>query len=253
MATLLTHGQIGARVFPHLPRLAPEVYDSFLLGCMLVDVHVLNPADRAVTHFYYEDPIATINGQGSCQHFLARLDDLWLRPWPALTPGEQAFTAGYLCHLAADEAWKQMDRASIQTHGLRWWRDLPVPSGVTLRVFEEGVLFAPQAPAWPPGLAEAQVPHIFKHVSLSTFQTLWALVQPFVRVGGTPAAYLDLLARLGEVNPEIRAGVQAYEQQAGAAGAVIERYLGGVPARMDAMVARALAQTPKLWQHFSPS
>ena len=248
MATLLTHGRIGELVFPHLPQLELAVYDSFLLGCMLVDIHILNPAYRATTHFYFEDPIATANGRGSGYHFLAQLDDLLLRPWQALTAAEQAFTAGYLCHLAADEVWKQLDRESIQLHGLRWWRDLPVPSGVTLRVFEEIILFGENAPAFPKTLSEAQVPDIFKHVPYSALQALWALVQPYLRAGGTRPAYLELLARMGAVNPEIQGGMQAYEQHAGEAVGVIERYLGGTEARMEAMVSRAVAQTPRLWE-----
>jgi len=248
MATLMTHTIVGGAVFPHLARLDPADYGSFLLGCMLVDIHILNPAYRAATHFYYEDPIETTNLKGSCHHFLAQLDEILVRPWDELTPSEQAFAAGYLCHLAADEAWKQMDRESMQIHGVLWWRDLPVPPGVTLRVFDELLLPRENEYHFKQALSDTQVPDIFKHVPYPAFQELWAAVKPHILAGGTRASYLEMLARLGKVNPEIQASLQEDARYSGAGGEVIDRYLKGVPARMDAMLSRSLQQVPRLWE-----
>ena len=115
-------------------------------------------------------------------------------------------------------------------------------------MFEESVLFEAEAWSFPRSLGETRVPNMFKHVEFSAFETLWAVVQPFFRAGGTRAAYLELLARMGRANPEIQAGTQAYAAYAGAAEGVIARYLGGRQARMEAMVRRAVEQTPGLWE-----
>jgi len=247
MATMITHCIIGEIVFPYLPRLDPAGYGSFLLGCMLVDIHILYPAYRSPTHFYQDDPLSKVHLNTSCQNFLSQLENNLIRPWNGLSPSEQAFAAGYLCHLAADEAWKQMDRESAQLNGVRWWKDLSVPPGVTLTVFDELLLPKEYSYAFTTVLSNVLVPDIFKHVPYRALQEMWTAVKPHVLAGGTRVSYFEMLARLGKTNPEIQTALQEYERHGHEAIEVIDKYLNGLQARMDAMVSRSLEQVPRLW------
>ncbi len=140
-----------------------------------------------------------------------------------------------------------MDRESAQMHGLRWWKDLPVPPGVTLTVFDELLLTKESGCAFTPILSSTQVPDIFTHVPYPAFQEMWTTIKPHVMAGGTRASYFEMLGRLGKTNPEIQTALQEYGEHRQAAVEVIDTYLNGVPARMDAMLSRSLEQVPLLW------
>lgn len=104
MAPLTTHLIIGERVFGKLPQFEEADCGTFLLGCVVPDVHFFGDVDRRTTHF-----AERLHAEGayafyvSCANFLSQLDDLLNLPWDRLTTAEQAFVAGHLCHLAADE------------------------------------------------------------------------------------------------------------------------------------------------------
>jgi hypothetical protein len=136
MASTITHLVIGERVFTQLEQLDPVDYGEFLLGCVLVDVHCCSAVDRQITHFAERfDEQGTDAFNKSCSNFLSQLGSLLVHPWNKLTSAERAFVAGYLCHLAADEDWKQFDLHTIHTLGIQWWVDLPVPVSVILTAF----------------------------------------------------------------------------------------------------------------------
>ena len=159
MAPLITHLVIGERVFLQQQRFDLADYGPFLLGCILVDVHFCGPhlcdthlcdthlcgtIDRRRTHFAERLVKDSANGfNRSCANFLECLDGLLVRPWGKLTSAERAFVAGYLCHLAADEDWKQFDWDVLQTLGMRWWIELPVPVDVPAPVPEPAPVPAP--------------------------------------------------------------------------------------------------------------
>ena len=108
MAPVTTHLVIGERVFPQLLQLEPADFGAFLLGCVMVDVHAFSSIDRRTTHFADRfDKHGAYAFDRSCTNFVDQLDDLLVRSWDELTCTEQAFVAGNLCHLAADENWKQ--------------------------------------------------------------------------------------------------------------------------------------------------
>ena len=138
MATLSMHLAAGERVFPQIQELAqdPSAYGTFLLGCLLVDVNLIAPIDRRRTHFcdgFYGKGAYAFDR--SCGTLLAQLDDALLRPWRNLSGREQAFIAGYLCHLAADEAWKAFCQRLLKKLELARWSDLPVQGGVLMTAY----------------------------------------------------------------------------------------------------------------------
>ena len=118
MPPTLTHLVVGERAFGSLERIerSAPAYGRFLLGCLLADVNNLDPGDtldRRRTHFL--DPeLAQVSfweaSLQSCARFLDRRDEALSRPWRDLPGDEQAFVAGYLCHLAADEAQARLLR-----------------------------------------------------------------------------------------------------------------------------------------------
>lgn len=91
MATMVTHCLVGEKVFPFLPKLDPVGYGSFLLGCMLVDIHILYPAYRSVTHFYQGNPVEKGYQDRSCENFISRLDTILVRPLGSLDPFRTGF------------------------------------------------------------------------------------------------------------------------------------------------------------------
>lgn len=249
MAPLTTHLVIGERVFAHLPRLGPQDYGAFLLGCVLVDVHVFSDIARRDTHF-----AKRLVGKGanafhqSCANFLGRRDALLRRPWHELTRAERAFVAGYLCHLAADEEWKQFDWLTLQREGINWWTDLPVPGNVIVTVFDvlSKELFLDYV-AVSSALRDVAVPDAFTHVPLELFQATWKIARVHVLGNSTLESFLELLGRLGKTDAEIEAERRQHERCWQDAADVIHTGFGGVPTRVEAMVQRALDTMPRLW------
>ncbi len=258
MAPFITHLVMGERVFAQLPRFDPAVYGDFLLGCALVDVHAFSNIPRRVTHFAErlagDGPLAF---HKSCANFLSQLDELLVRPWNELTSAEQAFIAGYLCHLAADEDWKQFDQYLLHTLGIFWKGNLsppgvelmPAPANVVLTVFEVSstelyVDFSAIASA----LDDVSVPDVLTHVSHSTFQATWDIAKAHVFNGGTLESYLDMLKRLGKNNAEIQTERLEHERYWQNAVETIHDYFGNVQQRVQDMVQYSLKKMPLLQQ-----
>lgn len=261
MAALITHLLVGERVFAQLPRFDPAVYGEFLLGCALVDVHVFSDIERPATHF-----ARRLDGDGpfafnkSCANFLDQLDDLLVRPWNELTPAEQAFVAGYLCHLAADEDWKRFDWYLLHTLGIYWWlgqlppplpgvKLMPAPGDVVLTVFEvlSSKLYA-DFPAIVSALNAVSVPNVLTHVSHSTFQTTWDICKMHALGSGTLESYIEILKRLGKNDAEIQTVRLEHERYWQEAMRTIHNYFGGVQQRVQDMVQHSLKKMPLLQQ-----
>lgn len=247
MATLIAHLVIGERVSATIPQLRSDTmtYGVFLLGCLLVDVNHYTGLERQQTHF-----MQLSAGQGggasgeSCASFLRRLDSLLLRPWGALTDRERAFVTGYLCHLAADEAWLAVSGDLLQKLGLEAWDDLPVPAAAMLVAFNalsrdlfEDLTFVALA------LSRAAIPNVFAHVPQGAFQRMWEIAQPYVLDGGGLASYLTLLEGRGGPYAEIEAVRRHGERYRKAATMLIER-AGGIERFVGAAVERAVQVTP---------
>ena len=252
MAPLITHLVIGERVFPGIPYLdkgSPDTYGAFLLGCILVDVYGFEPkGDRRITHFVgrlQEDGESAF--QRSCEVFLERLDSLLAHAWGNLSEAEQAFVAGYLCHLAADEVWKLMGWQLLQKLELDSLADVPVPGDVCLTVFD--VIssagfddFAAIASA----LEQSPIPQVFTHVAWDDLSRMWDLVKPHVMDRGSAESYFSMLERIGIEREELVSTKQRHEQFWDDAVDLFES-IGGVVPYVEDSIARSLRVIPRLW------
>jgi hypothetical protein len=248
MAPLVTHLVIGERVFAATQRFDDAEYGPFLLGCVLVDVHGFSAIDRRVTHFVGRlDEDGTDAFSKSCVNFLGRLDRLLLRPWDELTNAERAFVAGYLCHLAADEDWKQFGWDILQALELSSLADLPIPGDVFLTAFDvlsSELTIDPAAVA--SALSCARIPDVLTHVPYAYLQGMWDIAKAHVMAGGTPASYFEMLKRQGKPNVEIEAVIHQHTVYWEAAVAAVLEF-GGVEPRVRASVQRSLDVIPRLW------
>lgn len=207
------HLVIGERVFPQIHKLEPTspAYGAFLLGCVLADVNLFSDLDYRQTHF-----TEGMYGQGedafgkSCSNFLSQLDTLLIRPWSELPGREQAFVAGWLCHLATDESWKEFCWRSLRTLGIASWSDLPVPGGVLMTAYHvlSAELFA-DFPAVVSALEDAAIPNVLSHVSHDALARTWAIARPHALYGRTPESYFTMLEGMGKSD----AGVQAIREE----------------------------------------
>lgn len=249
MATLIAHLVVGERVsatMQHL-RSGSQVYGAFLLGCVLVDANNYSGLGRHQTHFTkLSDGEGGSAPRGSCGSFLKQLDSLLLRRWDALSEPEQAFVAGYLCHLAADEAWLEVSWGLLQELGLRAWEDLPVPAEVMLLAFNElsQDLFEDSS-IIASALNSAAIPKVFAHVSQQAFRKMWEDAQAYVLDGGSLESYLALLENRGKPYKEIQAVRQHGEGYREEATALIKT-AGGIERFIRAAVERSVQVMPKL-------
>ena len=249
MATLIVHLAVSERVcatMQHL-RSSSQVYGAFLLGCVLADANNYSDLERHQTHF-----TRLSGGEGgsapreSCDSFLRQLDSLLLRRWDALSEPEQAFVAGYLCHLAADEAWLEVSWGLLQELGLRAWEDLPVPAEVMLPTFNElsQDLFKDFSTITL-ALNSAAIPKVFAHVSPQAFRKMWDSVQAYVLEGGSLESYLALLESRGKTYKEIQTVRQHAEGYIEEATALIKT-AGGIERFIRAAVERSVQVMPRL-------
>ena len=250
MAPLTTHLVIGERVFAQLSQLDPVDYGGFLLGNVLVDVHVFGDVERRTTHFAErlagDGPLAF---HRSCANFLSQLDGLLARPWDALTSAERAFVAGYLCHLAADEDWKQFDWDTLHTQGIYLWTDLPVPGDVILTAFDvlSSELYV-DFPSVASALRDVAVPDLWTHVPYGIFQAMWETFQAHFLDHSTLESYFETERRLGKTGAEVEELRHQHEVYWEDAVQLIQTTFGGIQSRVQAMVQHSLKTMPRLWR-----
>jgi hypothetical protein len=255
MAALTTHLVIGERVYPQVEPLgaSSSLYGAFLLGCLLPDVNAFSEIDRRETHFVGrigQDGLTALTK--SCTRFLACRGRILRRPWDSLSDEERAFVAGYLCHLAADEAWKSFGWRSLRKLGIAAVGQLRAPMGVPMGVLTTAgsVLSAElylDFPAVALALQEACIPDVFNHVPYGAFVGMWDVLQPYALDGRTYGAYLKLLASRGRSKAEIEAAHREYEGHWEDAVALIHD-MGGVEAAVLFCVERATGMLPRLWR-----
>lgn len=248
MAPLVTHLVIGERVFAQSPQFDSTDYGPFLLGCVLVDVNNSSGMDRRRTHFVgrLEDDGADAFNR-SCANFLSQFDELLIRPWSDLTGAEQAFIGGYLCHLAADEVWKQFSWNMLRALEIQSLAALPVPGGVIFTAF--GVLSSEtyvDFPAVVSALNDVAIPHVMTHVPYDAFQAMWEIVKEYMLTGGTPGSYFEMLKREGRTDAEVREVIRRHDVYWEDAVVLIHD-LGGVGSFIHAAIRRSLEKIPRLW------
>ena len=249
MAPIVMHAVIGERVYPQIQQLAQtQAYGAFLLGCMLVDVNGFSDVDRRQTHFVgrpHEDGEDAFS-KGSIT-FLSQLDTLLQRPWDGLSPSEQAFVAGYLCHLAADEAWKDVTWRALWAMGITSADQFPIPGGVLLTAYS--ILstrhYRDQA-AVTAALQQATVPDVLTHVPHEALAGMWDAVKPHALDGHTVASYLDMLERKGTAAAEVADRKRQHEIYMDDAIALVQE-LSDIGAIMQAAADRSLEMVSQLW------
>jgi hypothetical protein len=249
MAPILTHLVVGERIFPQIaaPLPTPEAHGAFLLGCILVDVNSFEPAiARRVTHFIGpKDQVGRRSFTDSSRNFIQQQARLLRRPWQALTAAEQAFVAGYLCHLAADESWKLTSDRWWERLGVDSVKDFPMPPDVFLTAFSVlsgATLVDPDAVA--ALLAQSTIPDVLTHVTLADFERTWQIVQPYA-LENTPEAYFELRARQGQSAAEVDRVRQSHARYWELALTLI-RDLGGVEPYLQLATEHALQAISRL-------
>lgn len=251
MAPLVTHLVIGERVFGRLQEFdrSPEVYGAFLLGCVVADVNFFTRADRRTTHFVGRlEEDGTEAFEKSCEHFLQARGTLFHRPWHLLTQEEQAFVAGYLCHLAADEQWKAQTWRVMQEMNLASVQDHPVPGAVILTAFDaQSARGFADFERIAEALRVGSIPDVLSHVPVEMFQQMRELVEEHLLDKGSAESWFRVLDRRGqpaEWTIKERARHERYWEEA---MAFIDS-LGGAEPFINAAVERALQVLPGLWQ-----
>jgi hypothetical protein len=244
MAPITTHLIIGEQVYPHLTSLVGDIdYGSFLLGCLLVDIHGFGAEiERRETHFADRlDKDSYYAFDKSCQNFVSQLDNILISPHIGLSRVGQSFVLGYLCHLAADENWKQYDWDVRTNQGIYLWTDLDVPGDVLLTVFDvlSGKLYKDYMSV-SQALESIHVPNVFSHVSYEKFQAAWEIMKIHIDGKSTLASYLEVERQLGKDDYDIENLRESYEQYWKQAEKVIEVYFGGIEWRVDAMIQQAI-------------
>jgi hypothetical protein len=255
MASLIPHLVVGEKVFDHTRWFSDYDYGAFLLGCMLVDVHCCSSLEREVTHFAKR---SGDNGQRSfdksCRNFIDILDDLLFQPWDSMLSSEQAFVAGYLCHLAADEEWKRLDWEINAELGLNWWLDLGIPVEVILTVFDSLSIKHFENPARiMEALGDVSIPKIFRHVPYDILVKAWDIIEILAREGGTTETYCEMLKRSGKQEEEIEIAFHHHDIYWDKARAFVCDFLGGVEPRIISMTEHALQQMPMLLTKYPDS
>jgi hypothetical protein len=258
MASLITHLVIGERAYPQVEQLqaSPSSYGTFLLGCVLPDVNAFSEIDRRETHFvgrFEQDGLIAFTQ--SCTRFLARRDALLQRPWDELLGEERAFVAGYLAHLAADEAWKAFGWRSLRKLGVdsraqsraELRAQLGVPMGV---ITTAGSVLSAEMYldhlAVISALQGARIPDVFCHIPHGAFVKMWNALQPYALDGRTYESYLALLARRGRSEAEVLTARREHEQHWEDAVALLHS-VGGVKQAVLSCVDRAVRFMSRLW------
>src|SRR5581483_7065564 len=140
MPSPFIHAELAAHTWARLARRPRGARAAFLFGSTAPDADKLLGLARQTTHFW--DTRSDVSG---ALKLLAAYPQLDAR---ALSPVEQAFVAGYLCHLVADEQW------TFVIYRPYFGRHSPYaagPEGAQLQWALHGVLEAEQAAAGPMG------------------------------------------------------------------------------------------------------
>lgn len=255
MAPLNTHVVVGERVFFQTPWLAarPALYGPFLLGCIIVDIHGFRPFPRSQTHF--AERLVTDGSLAfakSCENFLRQLPSLVSRPIPLLTDVETAFLAGYVCHLAVDEEWKQHDWYLIHERGVNVWKDLSVPGGVLLTAFStlsQGIF--QDFSAVTSALRDITIPDILTHIPHAELVEMWRLVKDVVIGTNTVESFLQICHAQGMSADDVAILRKAHDQYWDEAIAAIDEYLGHPKIRLPRMIRRAVKVLPQFFRQLS--
>jgi hypothetical protein len=211
-------------------------------------VSSFEPIDRRQTHFVGRvEEDGTDAFEKSCDHFLSQLDGLLLSPWDSLSVADQAFVAGYLCHLAADEPWKEFGWRLLREFKIVNWQDFPIPGGVILTAFSvlSSDLFM-DFPAVAKALEGAAVPRVMAHIPHASLRRMWDAAREYLLDGRTAESYLKMLERSGSPKSKVDEIRLRHEYWWNEAMAFVQD-TGGIEPYVDVAVERAVEVIPRLW------
>jgi hypothetical protein len=225
VAPFLTHLVIGEQLWPGLvTRPGWAAHDgTFFFGCLAPDVDKFcDGLSQATTHFVAKDAgYEWVNRR--TRLFLDHQDEFLRAPMSTLEPVEQAFIAGYLCHVATDEVTGRYGQATRREAAgrdpPRNWID------AFLTVLDPEVWRMARDPAWIAArLRIATVPNgALLFAPPDCLVAMHRIVWPQVEAGGGLLPYLGMLRRhrrwrrYGRVSDaqddvEIEAELAAYRQ-----------------------------------------
>lgn len=195
MAPFITHLVIAEHLWPLLAEQWPGAHGDFLAGNLAPDVDKFCPdLDQATTHLVGKDETNAWLTQRS-RHFIDRPTGVLQAPFPDLTPSEQAFALGYLCHLAADEATADHYQNYRQIWEAR--SGLPLPSeaiGVVIDETAAGLL--PGREKIVAVLENSRMPTtLLPAIPAPCLAAMRWIVFPFIGEGGGLDAYIGLVRR----------------------------------------------------------
>ena len=170
-------------------------YGSFLLGCLAPDVDKFcDGLEQSTTHFLPKDEENRFAWRRS-EYFLEHTADYLRGPFCELTPGEQAFVLGYLCHVATDEITAR--------HAIRI-RDEMVSAGVPTPSIDS-VLTAMDPQLWAlaqqpelvvEALSGAEIPDgTLSFAPVDCLAGMHQIILPQVREGGGLIPYVNMVRR----------------------------------------------------------
>jgi hypothetical protein len=160
---------------------------------------------------------------------------------------ERSFVAGYLCHLAADEVWKELGWQILQEFNLDSLADLPVPGDVCLTVFDviSNAGFR-DFDAIVSALEQSAIPQVFTHAAWEDLCEMWDLVENHIIDRGSAESYFAMLQGIGIEPEELASTKQRHEQFWDDAVDLFES-IGGVVRYIEAAVKRSQSVIPILW------
>ncbi len=252
MASLITHLLVGKHVFPQIWQIEHSAsnYSTFLLGCLLVDVNRFSIIERSQTHFVErieEGSEKLLNF--SCRKFLNQLDELLLRPWDSLAEEEHTFIAGYLCHLAADEIWREFGWKLLKDLRMFSKPEFPVTGTVMLTAYdmlckEKFTDFDAVAKA----LNHVSIPDILVNIPHKSLIKMWNIIQSHIMDGSSPDSYVQMLALSGKTDVELERTRKEHDLYWENAITLI-RETDSVNKYIRASTGRAVNVLPQLWKN----
>ena len=107
-------------------------YGRFCFGCVAPDVDKLSDTlTQKDTHFFDRTGDYDLMASHRTAAFLAQQKEFLCCPFDRLSPDQQAFVLGYLCHLAVDEVSKHLWR------GQTWQSFKQIHPGVAFAALDE--------------------------------------------------------------------------------------------------------------------
>ncbi|MDM8531798.1 zinc dependent phospholipase C family protein [Anaerolineales bacterium HSG25] len=190
MAPFNTHFLIAEHVWSDLNGPWQNEYGSFCFGCVAPDVDKISTTlTQKDTHFFDRSGDYELMVTHRSATFLAQQDQLLGGRFIDLSPSEQAFVLGYLCHLAVDEVSKHLWRREGT-----WDRFHDVSIGSAFAAIDEQARQMTQN--YPRIVAEIcaiSPPTVLTHVSPADLTAMFDGICLFARATDTKAEYLALL------------------------------------------------------------